>query len=79
MVETVLRREIDGSFAGGDAMVPFFEHEVSAAEQVVCFGVSWGMADLLLQGLDGVVYASGSEQIFGGIGGGSRGKRECEK
>jgi hypothetical protein len=37
------------------------------------------MADLLLQGLDGVVYASGSDRIFGGIGGGSRGKRECEK
>jgi hypothetical protein len=41
------------------------------------------MADLLLQGLDGVVYASGGEQIFrrfpGGIGCGSRRKRECEK
>jgi len=37
------------------------------------------MADWLLQGLDDVVYASGGEQIFGGIGGGSRGKREREK
>jgi hypothetical protein len=60
-------------------MVPFFEHQVSTAEQVVGFGVGGGMADLLLQGLDGVVYASGSDRIFGGIGGGSRGKRECEK
>ena len=49
MVEALLRIEFAGAFAGGNAAVPLFHHEIGAAEQVIGFGVGGGVADLLFQ------------------------------
>ena len=63
MIEAVVGRESNSFFAGGNAGVPIVELEVSAAEQVVGFR-SRRNADLLLEGLHGLIYAAGGEKFF---------------
>ena len=65
MVKAFLRIESSCSFAGSDAAVPLVGHEIGATEQVVGFGVGGRMADLLLQGSNRFIYATGREKLLG--------------
>ena len=57
---TNFRIEMDGTLAGGDGTIPLLQRKISAADKVVGIGVGSAI-DLRLQGLDGVVDASGGE------------------
>jgi hypothetical protein len=65
MVDAFLRIEVLGALAAGDAAVPFVEHEVGAAEQIVRFGVGRGMGNAFLEGLNSVIDATGGEKFIG--------------
>ncbi len=59
----------DSFFAGGNAGVPGAQFEMSAAEKVVGFRGGRGL-DLLIEGLNRLIYAAGGEQVLRCLSGG---------
>ncbi len=55
IMKAILWIEIAGAFAVGDPAIPFFHHEVGAAEQVVTACVVGRLMHLLLQHLHGFI------------------------
>src|SRR5579863_68161 len=79
VIKRVAGIETDGSLAGGDATVPFVEHEVGAAEQILRGRIVRRIGQFLLQGLDGLVDVAGAEQIGRRVSAGDDGEREGEE
>jgi hypothetical protein len=65
MVKTFLGIESGGTLALWYAAVPFGNHEIGAAKEVIGPGIRGGVPSLLLQNLNDFVRVTGREKFFG--------------